>query len=219
MNKPVDSWWTVVAIDPLAVRLVPWLSRRPAVTPARLTATGLVLGVLAAAAFAAGVHVAGAILFEVRFLLDCLDGKLARHRGTTSASGAFVDIAGDMVVVGLCYAGLTVSVLDAGDWQRYPLVIGLGLVTAAAWVQSYRNLAFGETGRGSGPEGRPEGWLARRRLKPYPSVIEAETAALFLAPLVLADGGIAIVLVVAYAFYALSLADNLRRAYRSARVR
>jgi phosphatidylglycerophosphate synthase len=213
MNKPVDSWWTVVAIDPLAVRLVPWLSRRRAVTPARLTVAGFVLGLLAAAAFVAGRPVAGAILFEVRFLLDCLDGKLARFRGATSEAGAFVDVAGDMIVVGLCYATLTASVLDTGDWERYPLIIGVGLVTASAWVQMYRALRYEEEGRGT-LRARPGSWLERRRLKPYPSAIEAETAALFLAPLLLDDRGIVVVLLVAYAFYALSLADNLRRVYK-----
>jgi phosphatidylglycerophosphate synthase len=217
MNKPADSWWTVLVIDPLAVRLVPWLGRRRAVTPSRLTAAGFVIGLLAAAAFVAGQHVAGAILFEIRFLLDCLDGKLARHRGLTSEAGAFADVAGDMVIVGLCYATLTASVLDTGaHWQRYPLAIGIGLVTAAAWAQSYRALRYGEAGRGA-LQARPGGWLADRRLKPYPSVIEAETAALFLAPLVLDDGGIVVVLLVVYAFYALSLADNLRRVHGRAR--
>lgn len=218
MNKPVDSWWTVVAIDPLAARLVPWLSRWPAVTPMRLTGAGLALGLAAAGLFAAGQHVAGAIVFEVRFLLDCLDGKLARYSGATSEAGGFVDVAGDMLVVGLCYAMLTASVLDVGPWQRYPLLVGVVLVTAASWLQTYRRLRWGETTRirpAEADTAAPEpGWLERRRLKPYPSAIEAETASLFLAPLLLADRGIVVVLLVAYAFYALSIADNLLRIVR-----
>jgi phosphatidylglycerophosphate synthase len=216
MNKPVDSWWTVMAIDPLAVRLVPWLSRRAAVTPTRLTGAGLALGLGAAALFAAGEHIAGAILFEIRFLLDCLDGKLARYSGATSEAGAFVDVAGDMLVVGLCYAALSASVLDTAPWVPYPLLAGVVLVTAASWLQTFRRLSFGETTRtrpGAEPAAAP-GWLARRRLKPYPSAIEAETASLFLAPLLLADRGIVVVLLAAYAFYALSIADNVLRIHR-----
>ncbi len=46
MNKPADSWWTVLAIDPIAVRVVPWLSGRRAVTPLRLTLTAFAIGLL-----------------------------------------------------------------------------------------------------------------------------------------------------------------------------
>lgn len=216
MNKPVDSWWTVVAIDPLAVRLVPWLSRRPAVTPMRLTGAALAMGLAAAALFAAGQHVAGAIAFELHFLLDCLDGKLARYRNATSELGELLDVTADMLVVGLCYATLSASVVGYGSWDRLPLVIGVALVFAANWMQTYRRLRYGETTRGRDSAAAPS-WLERRRLKPYPSSIEAETAALFLAPLLLGDRGIVFVLLATYAFYALSLLDNALRTYRRAR--
>jgi phosphatidylglycerophosphate synthase len=215
MNKPVDSWWTVLVVDPFADRLVPWLSRRPAVTPTRLTGVAFVVGLAAAALFAAGQYLAGAIFFELRFVLDCLDGKLARYTRTTSEAGGFLDVAADMLVVVLCYATLSASVVDTGTWQRYPLMIGVGLVTASAWTHTYRRLSFGESTRGL--DDAPPGWLGRRRLKPYPSSVEAETAALFLAPLLLADDGIVVVLLVAYAFYAVSIADNLLRTYRRVR--
>ena len=217
MNKPVDSWWTVVAIDPIAIRLVPWLSRRSAVTPTRLTLTAFVLGLGAAVAFALDAHVVGAILYEIRFLFDCLDGKVARHRGETSEAGGFVDVACDMLVVGLCYATLTASVIDDSSWERFPLIIGVGLVTASAWAQTYRRLRYGEGSRESGPApGEQPGWLQQRRLKSYPSSVEAETASLFLAPLLLGEGGIVVVLLVSYLFYLVSIADSFRRTYAHA---
>jgi hypothetical protein len=93
-------------------------------------------------------------------------------------------------------------------------------VTAAAWAQTYRRLSYGEasrSGQAAGDSGTA-GWLAHRRLKAYPSSVEAETAALFLAPLLLPRAGIVIVLMAAYAFYAVSILDNIRRTYRRARL-
>ena len=211
MNKPVDSWWTVLAIDPIAARLVPVLSRVPAVTPTRLTLTAFVLGLAAVVAFGAGELALGAILFEVRFLLDCLDGKLARYRGTSSPAGAFVDVACDMVVVGLCYGALVAALVADAGWELVPLVAGVSLVTAASWLQLYREAKHDDADRaGSG------GWLARHRLKSYPSSVEVETACLFLAPLLLGHDAIVAVILAGYAFYALSIADSARRVYRRA---
>ena len=50
----------------------------------------------------------GAVLFEVRFLVDCLDGKVARARGLTSARGAAFDLATDVVTITLAYSAIAV---------------------------------------------------------------------------------------------------------------
>lgn len=210
MNKPQDSWWTVLAVDPLATRIVPPLSGLGFVTPMRLTLVAFALGLAAVVAFGAGELVLGAILFEIRFLLDCLDGKLARYRGTSSRAGAFVDVACDMLVVSLCFSALAAALLDDAGDARVWLVVGIPLVTASAWLQLYRELRHGESDRGV-----ELGWFARRRLKAYPSVVEAETASLFLGPLLLPRDWLVAVVLACFAFYALSIADNMRRIYRA----
>ena len=210
MNKPQDSWWTVLAIDPLATRIVPRLSPLASVTPMRLTLVAFALGLASVVAFGTGELVLGAILFEVRFLLDCLDGKLARYRGTSSRAGAFVDVSCDMLVVSLCFSALAASLLDDAGAARTWLVAGIPLVTASAWLQLYRDVRHGESDRGV-----EVGWLARRRLKAYPSVVEAETASLFLGPLLLPRDWLVVVMLACFAFYALSIADNMRRIYRA----
>jgi phosphatidylglycerophosphate synthase len=208
MNKPVDSWWTVIAIDPIAARLVPLLARARFITPTRLTLTAFALGLASVVAFGLGELALGAVLFELRFLLDCLDGKLARYRGSSSPAGAFVDVACDMVVVGLCYGALVAGLVADGSWGEVPLIAGVSLVTAASWLQLYREARHGDADRGTS-----SGWLARHRLKAYPSSVEAETASLFLAPLLLPHDWVPAVLLAAYAFYALSIADSARRVY------
>ena len=210
MNKPQDSWWTVLAIDPLASRIVPRLARVGSVTPMRLTLAAFVLGLGSVVAFGMGELVAGAVLFEIRFLLDCLDGKLARYRGTSSPAGAFVDVACDMLVVSLCYSALVASLVDGAVATQVWLIAAVPLVTAASWLQLYRDLRHAERDRGV-----EVGWLARRRMKAYPSAVEAETASLFLGPLLLPHDWLIAVLLASFAFYGLSIADNMRRIYRA----
>jgi hypothetical protein len=77
-------------------------------------------------------------------------------------------------------------------------------------MQLYRDVKHGESDRGV-----EVGWLARRRLKAYPSVVEAETAGLFLGPLLLPRDWLVGVLLACFAFYALGIADNMRRIYRA----
>jgi phosphatidylglycerophosphate synthase len=107
--KQRDAWWTVWLVDPLASRLVwlvaPW--RR--VTPNLLTTLAFLIGLGSAAAFwraSYGWLLAGALLFHLSFVLDCMDGKIARLNGTGSVFGAWLDYVFDRLRVLACAVGL-----------------------------------------------------------------------------------------------------------------
>jgi phosphatidylglycerophosphate synthase len=99
--KPVDAWWTVVAIDPIAIRVIWLMSRlRARTTPEQITWASLVPGLACGASFATGHYVAGAVLYQFSFLLDCLDGKWSRLTRSSSERGAFLDgLVGTLVLV------------------------------------------------------------------------------------------------------------------------
>jgi phosphatidylglycerophosphate synthase len=196
--KTRDAWWTVLVIDPLAIRVLPVLVSAPAVTPLRLTGFAAALGAGSVALFFTGHLVLGAVLFELRFFVDCLDGKLARVRGTTSARGAFADLTADIVLVSGAIAGLGwYLVHDRGVPCELPAAVVFGSLVLF-WLILY-DLVHPAPGRaGVPPAAAPRGltgWLARRRLERLPRTIEVETGLLFLAPLT----GSTSVLVVAYA--------------------
>ncbi|MEU3457898.1 CDP-alcohol phosphatidyltransferase family protein [Micromonospora sp. NPDC006766] len=107
--KERDSWWTVFLVDPLASRLVWLVARYPWVTPNRLTLLALLLGLVAAGAFAAatpGWLIVGAVIFHLSFVVDCMDGKVARLNGTGSLFGAWLDYILDRVRVLICTIAL-----------------------------------------------------------------------------------------------------------------
>ena len=85
--KRRDAWWTVLLVDPLASRLVVVTANRTSLTPNQLTFIGLGFGLCAAALFwvgAAWALILGAVLFHISFVVDCMDGKIARLKGNGS---------------------------------------------------------------------------------------------------------------------------------------
>ncbi len=79
--------------------------------------------------------VLGALLFEVRAVLDCTDGTLARARGEASAGGHAVDAIADWLCTALLYAGIFWHFLLhpplPGTWSRYLSVGGVLLLALA----------------------------------------------------------------------------------------
>ncbi len=211
--KPRDSWWTVLFVDAVTIRLLPAVLRIPGVTPMRLSLLGLSVGAVSAFAFAAGWLTAGALLFQVRYLVDCLDGKVARVRGQTSAWGAFSDLAIDVVTVAACYAALGSWAWQSEVAEAWTILVLLVAYTAAAWVHLYRRLSFEETERTSRQAVTPTRVWARSRFRPYPSSVEVETLVLVLFPLFAPISWFPYTALAASIFYLISALDSVRRVH------
>lgn len=107
--KRRDAWWTVLLVDPLAARLVTVTANRTSITPNQLTVLAAILGLGAAACFAMASPVwliAGAVLFHFSFVVDCMDGKIARLKGTGSVFGVWLDFLFDRVRDLVCAVAL-----------------------------------------------------------------------------------------------------------------
>ncbi|MDP9862956.1 MULTISPECIES: CDP-alcohol phosphatidyltransferase family protein [Streptosporangium] len=125
-RKRRDSWWTVFVVDPVACRLTLLVANHTAMTPNGLTRLSLVLGMGSAVCFALGQLVAGAALFYVSFMVDCMDGKIARLKATGTAFGLWLDYVGDRIRVVCCAVGLAFGQYMATRDVSY-IMLGAGV--------------------------------------------------------------------------------------------
>ncbi|MGW7072046.1 CDP-alcohol phosphatidyltransferase family protein [Streptomyces sp. NPDC054855] len=108
-QKKRDAWWTVILVDPVATPLVRWTAMRTRITPNQITWGAFLLGLVSAAFFAMGDWqwlVVGAVVYHFSFILDCMDGKVARLTGTGSVFGAWLDFVFDRIRVMACAVAL-----------------------------------------------------------------------------------------------------------------
>lgn len=211
--KPLDAWWTVLVVDPFALRVLPFLDRRRSVTPLRLTLVGAALSAGSIPAFATEHFVVGALLFQAGFFFDCLDGKLARMRGETSVLGAFLDQALDVLIRAGAFVALA--------WHAFPdsriaPVLVAAIVLVESWLRIYPVAArpAGEGASLPGALGRARAAMARRRLVLLPSTVDFETLALFLAPLTGSLDVIRVALLLAMGGYGFYCLLHIRRLVR-----
>lgn len=202
--KSLDSWWTVLAVDPLAVPLARRLARHPGITPTMVTIASAPVGVLGIVLLLVGPLPAAAVVLHLRFLLDCVDGKVARAQGRSSRFGATLDVVVDTVIVHAAHAALAVRV------GTTPRTVALGVATLAsamlaAWLRTVRQQALAAPA----PAQRP--LIPGTRLRRQPSTVEAEAWTLVLAPL---TGRVSVVV----AAMALALVYYLTNATRSAAI-
>jgi phosphatidylglycerophosphate synthase len=232
--KPLDSWWTVVLVDPYAVRLVRLVSPWRRVTPDRLTALSAVFGLAAAACFAAPGRwwpVAGALFFHLGFVADCMDGKLARLRGSGSLFGAWCDFMLDRLRAIGCAAALMgghylrtgqvrylwlVALVIALDLLRY---LNAGQITQLREEAERARAAYAIGLPVAPPDshrGRVKAALAARRIRVHLfSGIEFEMTVFVIGPVTGFIGGAALAAAVLLAIFELRLVVHLWQVTRA----
>jgi phosphatidylglycerophosphate synthase len=136
-KKPRDILWNRFVARPLAaVMLVPLA--RTSITPNQVTFATLAVFLAGAAMMALcparGSLVWSAVILELSYVLDCVDGQLARWKGTSSPVGAHLDFLMDEIKAFVLVAAVGIR-LWRGTHQDIWLVEGLlGLVAVATAI-------------------------------------------------------------------------------------
>jgi phosphatidylglycerophosphate synthase len=166
--KPFDGFFTSFFVSPYSKYIARWAARR-GFTPNQVTTVSMLIGVAAAAAFALGTRggmVAGAVLLQVAFTADCVDGQLARYTHTFTKLGAWLDSVFDRGKEYVVFAGLAIGASRSADpvWLLAGAALTLQTVRhafdfsfAAAEHQGYRvavQLPLDDPGDGGGGGGR-----------------------------------------------------------------
>ncbi|MFC4058001.1 CDP-alcohol phosphatidyltransferase family protein [Planomonospora corallina] len=106
--KRDDGFFTTYCVSSWSPHLVR-LAAELRLTPNAVTGVSVGLAALAAVWFSEGTRearIAGAVLLYLSFVLDCVDGQLARYTGAFSACGSWLDATFDRVKEYTVYAGL-----------------------------------------------------------------------------------------------------------------
>ena len=146
--KDRDAWWTVWLVDPLASRLVWLVAPVRWITPNLLTMGAFLLGFVAAYCFLQGDYpwlVAGAVIFHISFVLDCMDGKIARLKGTGSVFGAWLDYVFDRLRVVTCAVALML-----GQYARTDNFVYVWLAGVVIFLDMFRYLNALQMGKVKG---------------------------------------------------------------------
>ncbi|MCC8928014.1 MULTISPECIES: CDP-alcohol phosphatidyltransferase family protein [Nocardiaceae] len=128
LHGPLDRGARVLDVEPI--------------TPDRLTAAGLVLGL--GSAFAAGLQwwLLALVLWLISRLADGLDGALARRRAgassPTAGAGGFFDITADFTVYGATVVGVAIGAAAGYGAPWWPFL----LVLLAYYINGTAFLAF-----------------------------------------------------------------------------
>jgi phosphatidylglycerophosphate synthase len=136
-RKPKDIFWNrFVARPAAAVALVPL--QRSRVTPNQITFASLVVFVAAATVLVALPGWAGlliaVVVLELSYVLDCVDGQLARLRGTSTPVGAHLDFLMDELKAFLLVAATGIRLWLPDREPRWLLEALIGLCAVASAI-------------------------------------------------------------------------------------
>ena len=207
--KSVDAWWTVLVIDRLATPLAYALAEIKWITPNTITVSSLITATIASLLISTCLPIGlitGGIMYQVAFMLDCVDGKLARIKGLVSAVGEYLDNLVDRVnslllTVALLYAfwrltgytNLVILIALYGMLNMIAPCMGIAysrlLETHCGKNAKERNIRMSRALLGRARRGFKDlvfkyiDTLRRHRLNPYPSEIEANLLMYTLLPI------------------------------------
>ena len=135
--KRGDGLFATCFVSPYSRYIARWAARRR-LSPNAVTGMSLGLGMLAAVWFSAGSRagmILGAGFLAGAFVLDCVDGQLARYVRSRTPFGAWLDAVGARLAEFAVYAGLAAGAVASGS----PTVWELAL--AALILLSLRDMA------------------------------------------------------------------------------
>ncbi len=125
--KKKDGWWASIFSGSIANIFLCFVVDIKWITPNWVTTFSLFICVIAAAFISVGAPiflVIGAVLVQLVFILDCLDGQLARYRGQSTNFGAWYDRVTDRAKDFLIYFSIASGHYRVyEDWKIWPLAM------------------------------------------------------------------------------------------------
>ncbi|MBK3564247.1 MULTISPECIES: DUF5941 domain-containing protein [unclassified Streptomyces] len=136
--KSRDGFFTTHFISPYSRYIARWCARR-GLTPNQVTTASLLTALIAAGCAATGTRagfVAAGVLLIASFVLDCVDGQIARYALKYSTLGAWLDATFDRAKEYAYYAGLALGAARGGD-DVWALALGAMILQTCRHVVDF----------------------------------------------------------------------------------
>lgn len=194
------SWWAIVFILPFVRRLSLLVINRTNLTPNEITVGAFMLVPVAAYFYSTGTVTGlllGALFFEINYILDCVDGTVARVKKLSSPTGAYIDQIFDRcrIVILACALAYGQYRTSGNATPVFLLLIYLGVNNLIHLSHTIQEKVLAQTGssrlgmdltRSSVDRGIVSWWLSKtqdRNIKPYYHDIEMDSLVFVVGPL------------------------------------
>ncbi len=128
-RKAVDTWYGRYVMRAASI-YVTRLAVQRGFTPNQVTAVSLIVGLLSALAFSCRLWFLGIVLINGWYLLDHVDGEVARYTKTSSHSGFFFDTVINYIIEPFLFLGIGIGLsgLRGDIWLAFALFAAFGSV-------------------------------------------------------------------------------------------
>ncbi|WP_405989441.1 DUF5941 domain-containing protein [Streptomyces sp. NBC_00986] len=136
--KSRDGFFTTHFISPYSRYIARWCARH-GLTPNQVTTASLLTALVAAGSAATGTrggYVVAGVLLLCSFVLDCVDGQIARYALQYSTLGAWLDATFDRAKEYAYYAGLALGAARGGD-DVWALALGAMILQTCRHVVDF----------------------------------------------------------------------------------
>jgi phosphatidylglycerophosphate synthase len=125
--QPREEWWSRVFATPIAQLILTVVADWRWITPNRLTILSFWMTILSGTLILAGDAVSlvsAGVVLQVAYIIDCMDGQLARYRGVSSQVGSLLDKWSDFVKFPFVVVALTLQASTQHPTTT-PILLGL----------------------------------------------------------------------------------------------
>jgi phosphatidylglycerophosphate synthase len=144
--QPREEWWSRVFATPMAHLLLTIVADWRSITPNRLTMLSFALTLLSAllilGASAKHLILAGIVL-QIAYIIDCMDGQLARYRNISSKLGSLLDKWSDFVKFPFVIVALSIQA-SKDQPTTTPVILGLIAIFLISYQPYLKLIAFRE---------------------------------------------------------------------------
>jgi len=126
-RKKVETvWYAKYMVRPFSIYITKILLYT-SITANQVSLIGMTLGICGAFAIGYGTiqsGFVGVMLLQFSYLLDCIDGEIARYYKQSSVNGIFIDFLGHRIVIPLIFLGAAFMIY-MNSQNLYMLIIGI----------------------------------------------------------------------------------------------